>query len=221
MAPPDAACGLIQATRTPTTEAWISTPRRPSSRGGMAQAGHGWPALARWSHGRRSRAMRRAPLGRRPRPKPAIPPLLLLRSDADRGAMNGLTGTGKAAPWAAFFVAPDTCSPDSGTHPGTHQNGEPVTPDAACGLIRATPTPTTGATISTRQRTPPQGGMAQAGHGWPALARWSHGRRSRAMPHASLGRSPIRSRCTFHPTVPIRSRPAPAPPRPARPAGTA
>src|SRR5690606_14574394 len=116
MAPPDAACGLIQATRTPTTEAWIYTPRRPSSRGGMAQAGHGWPALARWSHGRRSRAIRRAPLGRRSRPKPAIPPLLLLRSDGDRGAMNDLTGTGKAAPWAAFFVAPDTCSPDSGAH---------------------------------------------------------------------------------------------------------
>jgi|GEM_PF-3574947 len=39
---------------------------------GLAQAGQGWPALARRSHGRRSRAMRQTPRVRRPRRKPRL-----------------------------------------------------------------------------------------------------------------------------------------------------
>ena len=54
-------------------EAMTPTRPRTSSHGGMAQAGHGWPAVARWSHGWRNRAMRRTPVGRRPRPEP-VPP---------------------------------------------------------------------------------------------------------------------------------------------------
>ena len=46
--------------------------RRTSCPGGVAQAGQGWPALARRSHGRRSRAMRQTPRARRPPPKPTL-----------------------------------------------------------------------------------------------------------------------------------------------------
>ena len=46
--------------------------RRTSCPGGLAQAGQGWPAVARRSHGRRSRAMRQTPRARRPPPKPTL-----------------------------------------------------------------------------------------------------------------------------------------------------
>ena len=46
--------------------------RRTSCPGGLAQAGQGCAAVARRSHGRRSRAMRQTPRARRPRPKPAL-----------------------------------------------------------------------------------------------------------------------------------------------------
>ena len=62
---------LWTASTMPRTFRW----RKTRWCGDRAQAGHGWPALACWSHGRRNQAMRPIPALPRLPPKPKTPVL--------------------------------------------------------------------------------------------------------------------------------------------------
>jgi len=82
---------------------------RPSCPGDLAQAGQGWPALARRSHEWRSRAMRQIPRARRPPAEAdalASSPTGVATPEADALA-SGPTGTAAFAEADALGVKPD------------------------------------------------------------------------------------------------------------------